>query len=55
MMGTAHNVYELVALRAATGFLGGYTSGCVILVASQTPKDRSAWALGKLSIGSLSG
>jgi len=55
MMGLAHNVYELVALRAATGFLGGYTSGCVILVASQTPKDRSAWALGKLSIGSLSG
>jgi len=55
MMGMAHNVYELVALRAASGFLGGYTSGCVILVASQTPRDRSAWALGKLSIGSLSG
>ena len=55
MMGMTHNVYELVALRAASGFLGGYTSGCVILVASQTPRDRSAWALGKLSIGSLSG
>jgi MFS family permease len=55
MMGLAHNVYELVALRAASGFLGGYTSGCVILVASQTPRDRSAWALGKLSIGALSG
>jgi MFS family permease len=55
MMGLAHNVYELVALRAASGFLGGYTSGCVILVASQTPRDRSAWALGNLSIGSLSG
>jgi MFS family permease len=54
-MGMAHNVYELVALRALTGFLGGYTSGSIILVASQTPKDRSAWALGKLSIGSLSG
>lgn len=55
MMGLAHDVYQLVALRAATGFLGGYTSGCVILVASQTPRDRSAWALGTLSIGSLSG
>jgi len=55
MMGLAHNVYELVAFRALSGFLGGYTSGCVILVASQTPRDRSAWALGKLSIGSLSG
>ena len=54
-MGMARNVYELVALRALAGFLGGYTSGCVILVASQTPRDRSAWALGKLSIGSLSG
>ncbi len=54
-MGMAHSVYELVALRALAGFLGGYTSGCVILVASQTPKARSAWALGKLSIGSLSG
>jgi MFS family permease len=54
-MGMARNVYELVALRALAGFLGGYTSGCVILVASQTPKSRSAWALGKLSIGSLSG
>jgi MFS family permease len=54
-MGMAHNVYELVLLRALAGFLGGYTSGCVILVASQTPRDRSAWALGKLSVGSLSG
>ncbi len=26
-MGLAHNVYELVALRALAGFLGGYTSG----------------------------
>ena len=55
MMGMARNVHELVALRAAAGLLGGYTSGCVILVASQTPRDRLAWALGKLSIGSLSG
>ncbi len=54
-MGMAGNVYQLVGLRALAGFLGGYTSGSVILVASQTPRDRSAWALGKLSIGSLSG
>jgi MFS family permease len=54
-MGLAHDVYQLVALRALAGFLGGYTSGSVILVASQTPKSHSAWALGKLSIGSLSG
>ena len=54
-MGMAGNVYQLVGLRALAGLLGGYTSGSIILVASQTPKDRSAWALGKLSIGSLSG
>jgi MFS family permease len=54
-MGMAHDVYQLVALRALAGFLGGYTSGAVILVASQTPRSHSAWALGKLSIGSLSG
>jgi MFS family permease len=54
-MGMAQNVYELVALRALAGFLGGYTSGSIILVASQTPRTHSAWALGKLSIGSLSG
>jgi MFS family permease len=54
-MGMAGNVYQLVGLRALAGFLGGYTSGSVILVASQTPRERSAWALGKLSIGSLSG
>jgi MFS family permease len=54
-LGMAQDVYQLVFFRALAGFLGGYTSGSVILVASQTPKDRSAWALGKLSIGSLSG
>ena len=54
-MGMAQNVHQLVALRALAGFLGGYTSGSIILVASQTPRSHSAWALGKLSIGSLSG
>jgi len=55
MMGLAHNVYELVALRLLTGLAGGYASGAVILVAMQTPKDRSAWALGTLSIGVMAG
>ena len=54
-MGMAQNIHQLVALRALAGFLGGYTSGSVILVASQTPKAHSGWALGKLSVGSLSG
>ena len=55
MMGLAQNIYELVALRLAIGLAGGYASGSVILVAMQTPKDRSGWALGTLSIGVMAG
>jgi MFS family permease len=55
LIGLAQDIYQLVALRALAGFLGGYASGAVILVATQTPRDRAAWALGTLSIGSMAG
>ncbi len=55
MMGLAQNVYQLVALRLLVGLAGGYASGAVILVATQTPKDRSGWALGTLSTGLMAG
>ena len=55
LMGMAHNVWELVGLRLFTGFAGGYASGSVILVASQTPKPRSGWALGVLNSGIRAG
>jgi MFS family permease len=55
LIGMAHNVYELVALRLLAGLLGGYSSGSAILVASQTPKSRSGWALGILSSGIMAG
>lgn len=55
LIGMAHNVYELVALRAFAGIAGGYSSGSMILVASETPKARSAWALGLLSSGIMAG
>lgn len=55
MMGLAQNVWQLVALRLLVGLLGGYASGSVVLVATQTPKDRSGWALGMLSTGTLAG
>ena len=35
--------------------LGGFASGAVVLVATQTPKNRSAWALGVLSTGTMAG
>ena len=54
-MGMAHDVYQLVLLRLIAGLLGGYASGSTILVATQTPKDRTGWALGTLSSGIMAG
>jgi MFS family permease len=55
LMGMAHNVWQLVALRLAAGLLGGFASGSTVLVATQTPKDRCGWALGLLSSGIMAG
>jgi MFS family permease len=55
LIGMAHSVWELVGLRLFAGFAGGYTSGSTILVATQTPKARSGWALGMLSSGIMAG
>ena len=55
LIGMAHNVWELVALRLFAGFAGGYASGSTILVATQTPKARSGWALGMLTSGIMAG
>ena len=55
LMGLAHDVWQLVALRVLPGLLGGYASGSTYLVATQTPKARSGWALGVLSSGIMAG
>jgi MFS family permease len=55
LIGMAHNVWELVGLRLFAGFAGGYASGSTILVATQTPKARSGWALGMLTSGVMAG
>ena len=55
LIGMAHNVWQLVALRLLAGLLGGYASGSMVLVAAQTPKARSGWALGVLSAGIMAG
>jgi MFS family permease len=55
LIGLAQNVYELVGLRLGAGFLGGYSSGSNILVASQSPREHSGWALGVLSSGVMAG
>jgi MFS family permease len=55
LIGMAHNVWQLVLLRLLAGVLGGYASGSTVLVATQTPKSRSGWALGVLSAGVMAG
>ncbi len=55
LIGTAQNIYQLVGLRLLLGVLGGYSSGAVVLVATQTPRERSTWALGVLSTGVMAG
>ena len=55
LMGLAENIWQLVALRLFAGLAGGYASGSMVLVATQTPKAKSAWALGLLSSGIMAG
>ena len=55
LMGMVQDVWQLVALRFLIGLAGGYSSGSTILVAMQTPKDRSGWALGTLAAGIMAG
>ncbi len=55
LMGMATAPWQLVALRLLAGLLGGYASGSMIVVASQTPKDKTGWAVGILSSGIMAG
>jgi MFS family permease len=55
LIGMADNVWQLAALRLLAGLLGGYASGSMVMVAAQTPKARSGWALGVLSAGIMAG
>ena len=55
LIGFATNIWWLVALRLLVGLAGGYSSGATILIAMQTPRQRSAWALGTLSSGVMAG
>ena len=54
-MGFVQNVYQLVGLRLLQGTISGYYAAAITLVATQTPKDRSGWALGTLSTGAVAG
>jgi MFS family permease len=55
LIGLSQNVYQLVGLRLLVGLLGGYSSGSMVLVATQTPRAQTAWALGMMSSGIMAG
>lgn len=55
LIGLSQNVYQLVGLRLLAGLLGGYSSGSSVLVATQTPRERTAWALGIVATGNMAG
>jgi MFS family permease len=55
LIGLSQNVYQLVGLRLLAGLLGGYSSGSTVLVATQTPRAQTAWALGMMSSGVMAG
>jgi MFS family permease len=55
LIGLSQNIYQLVALRLLTGLLGGYSSGSTVLVATQTPRARTAWAIGVMASGNMAG
>jgi MFS family permease len=55
LMGMVGNVWQFFGLRLLVGFLGGYASGAMLLAATQSPRNRSGWALGMLSSGVMAG
>ena len=55
LIGLSQNVWQLVGLRLLAGLLGGYSSGSTVLVATQTPRAHTAWALGVMSSGVMAG
>jgi MFS family permease len=55
LIGVVDTAWQLVGLRLLAGLVGGYASGSTVLVATQTPKERTGWALGMLSSGFMAG
>lgn len=54
-MGFCTQPWHLVALRFLMGAVAGYVSASTTLVATQTPRERSGWAMGVLSTGVVAG
>ncbi|BBB92055.1 MAG TPA: multidrug efflux MFS transporter [Methylomusa anaerophila] len=54
-MGFVQNIYQLVGLRLLQGTIAGFYSASITLIATQTPREHSGWALGTLSTGAVAG
>ncbi|OOM15810.1 multidrug efflux MFS transporter [Clostridium saccharobutylicum] len=54
-MGFAPNVYVLIILRLLQGTVGGYSTACTTLIATQADKEHAGYALGTLSTANIAG
>ena len=52
-MGLAQNVYQLLALRAALGLLGGFNSVSVAMLTQNSPRDRVPQLIGTMQFVSI--
>ncbi|MBM7618077.1 DHA1 family multidrug resistance protein-like MFS transporter [Weissella uvarum] len=55
LMGAVTNVWQLILLRGIQGVLGGFVSNANAMIATQTPKERSGYAMGVFVTGTTSG
>ena len=54
-MGLAQSVTHLVILRLMQGALSGFQAAAIPLIAQETPKERSGWAMGMFFTAQVSG
>jgi len=55
LMGFATNHFQLLLLRLLNGMMAGFIPAAIALTATNTPKERSGYALGILHSGSVGG
>ena len=53
LLGFVNNIEQLLFCLLIMGLAGGYSSGATILVAAQTPKEHSGWALATIASGGM--
>ncbi|OKY54682.1 MFS transporter [Megasphaera cerevisiae] len=54
-MGFAQSVYQLAALRLAQGAMSGFQTAIIPLIAQESPREHSGWALGMFFTSQVTG